>query len=79
MVEYHRSWSKEEVEILRELYGKVPNAEIAKVLTNRSGTSILKKANTLGLHYPRGGEIDYEYLKRLNKIVKGEDMELGEE
>jgi len=72
------AWSDEEKDVLRRLYGKVSNREILKVLKNRSVHSIQRKANHLGLYYPKGGEIDYEYLKKLNEIVKGEDIKLGE-
>lgn len=77
MANYHRAWSKREVKILEKLYGNVPNLEIAKVLKNRSVNAIQKKANSLGLHFPVGGEIDNEYLKKLHEIVKGEDIELS--
>lgn len=70
MPEYWRHWSKEEIKILRKLYGKVPIQELRKVLKDRSVHSIQKKASTLNLHYPTGGEIDYEYLKKLTEIIK---------
>jgi len=63
-------WSKEEEEIIKKLYGKVPVSEIIKVLKSRTQDAITHKAAKLGLKKKVGGEIDYEYLKKLVTIIK---------
>jgi hypothetical protein len=57
-------WSDEELQILRDLWGKEPIEDIQKVLKSRTRSAIEKKAWALNLpHYT--AEIDYEYLKKL--------------
>lgn len=44
----NKTWTKEEVKLLRATYGNKPNTEVAQVL-NRTVKSVKYKAGTLGL------------------------------
>jgi len=63
-------WTKEEEDILRKLYGKVPIEEIMKVLKDRTYHAIMKKASYLGLKFHFKSNIDYEYLNKLMKLIE---------
>jgi len=64
-----RYWSKEEEDVLREWYGRIPTPELAKAL-NRSAHSVQQKARMLGLRFPEG-QVDYQLLKKLTEIYEG--------
>jgi len=61
-------WTKEEDEILKKLFGKVPDEEILKVLRRRTRFAIIRRAKTLGLNRPI--EIDMEYFKKLCELIE---------
>ena len=63
-------WSKKEIEILKELWGKVPIEDLCKILMSRSECAIRRQARTLKLlHYEPA--IDLEYYEELMRLKKG--------
>jgi len=61
-------WTKEEDEVLKKLFGKVPDEEILKVLKRRTKEGMTRRAKTLGLSRPL--EIDMEYFKKLCELIE---------
>ena len=51
----YQKWTKEELGILMKNYGKIPAVQIADKLPDRTTTSILRKAQRLGLRSSLGG------------------------
>ena len=66
----HRLWTKQEIEILKNLWEKVSLEDIAKVLIERSERAIYDKALKIGLP-PAQAEIDLDYYRKLLEMKKG--------
>lgn len=55
-----KKWTKEETELLKENYNKLPNDELVKLFPNRTFLSIYKRARKIGLYKTK----EIEYLNR---------------
>lgn len=70
-----KTWTPEEVEILKENYNKVSNEELSRLLPNKSALGIYKKAYKLGIR--KLPEIEFLNRSTSRKGEKGSNWKGG--
>lgn len=70
-----KTWTDEEVSILSKYYNLLPNEELYKLIPNKSGQAIYKKAYKLG--FRKTDEIKRINLSNANRREKGSNWNGG--